>query len=271
MHRPQAHHQPTDLTAFNQQLLLSGPSKMNQPAGLSMLQQQLLSLTPEMQLALLTQVQARQSVPPFVPTSGPLAPAIQPNLEIAVSVDNLAWRMEGLKKELLTLKWPRNDSKDDSNDGDIEPDDKNQPCPHPTRQHATRKKQKKEPKYILNVPKGELLIASEIGEEQDQDIDEDNAAEPPKMAFNLQGNTSSEANSAVFMQAANIIWKEQQSKFRSYKRKYIEKTNEEKAEKCRQFNTTNKCLRRQEHLAEDQEKAVEEYKARNEKDPTDLL
>ncbi|KAG1764970.1 hypothetical protein EV702DRAFT_1051190 [Suillus placidus] len=242
-----------------QQLLSSGPSEMNQPAGLSMLQQQLLSLTPEMQLALLT----------------------QPNLEIAASVDNLARRMEGLEKELSTLKRPRNDGEDGNDDGDVEPDDENRPRPHPTCRRATRKKQKKEPKYILNIPKGELsakrlttrselqsclketiynltgLIASEIGEEQDQDVDEDDAAEPPKMAFNFQ--------------AANVVWKEQQSKFRSYKRKYIEKTNEEKAAKRRQFNTTNKRLRRQEHLAEDREKAVEEYKARNEKDPTDLL
>ncbi|KAG0694057.1 hypothetical protein DFH29DRAFT_880968 [Suillus ampliporus] len=295
MRRPQARHQTTDPTAFNQQLLSSGPSEMNQPAGLSMLQQQLLSLTPEMQLALLTQVQARQSVPPPVPTSGPLAPAIQPNLEIAAFVDNLAQRMEGLEKELSTLKRPRNDGEDDNDDGDVEPDDENRPHPHPTHRRANRKKQKKEPKYILNVPKGELsakqlttrselqsclketiynltgLIASEIGEEQDQDIDEDNAAEPPKMAFNFQGNASSEANSAVFTQAANVVWKEQQSKFRSYKRKYIEKTDEEKAAKRRQFNTANKHLCRQEHLAEDREKAVEEYKAWNEKDPTDLL
>ncbi|KAG1719018.1 uncharacterized protein EDB91DRAFT_1257981 [Suillus paluster] len=47
--------------------------------------------------------------------------------------------------------------------------------------------------------------------------------------------------------------------------------DEEKAANRRQFNTANKRLRRQEHLAEDREKAVEEYKARNEKDPTDLL
>ncbi|KAG1851632.1 hypothetical protein DFJ58DRAFT_842115 [Suillus subalutaceus] len=215
---PQARPHTTDPTAFNQQLLLSGPSEMNQPAGLSMLQQQLLSLTPDRQgnLSLL-----------LYQCPDPLPLLSSQTWKLQCLWTNLARRMEGLEKELSTLKRPRNDGEDDSDDG------------------------------VHHVSQ----FAFEIGKEQDQDIDEDDAAEPPKMAFNFQDVRYTHGNLVAFAK----------SKFRSYKRKYIEKIDEEKAAKCRQFNTANKHLRRQEHLAEDREKAVEEYKARNEKDPTDLL
>lgn len=49
------------------------------------------------------------------------------------------------------------------------------------------------------------LIASEIG----SDGSDDATSDPPKMMFDFQAGASHEANSAIFSQAADVVWKEQ--------------------------------------------------------------
>lgn len=150
--------------------------------------------------------------------------------------------MEGIEKDVSTIKH-RNVDEDLATDGDVDAEQENQPCP---RRKCANKKKSKEPAYILNVAKARLtaaqlttclelqvtlvvsalrsavtetyqdclhktiydltgLIASEIG----SDGSDDATSDPPKMMFNFQAGASHEANSAIFSQAADVVWKEQ--------------------------------------------------------------
>ncbi|KAG1843345.1 hypothetical protein DFJ58DRAFT_731635 [Suillus subalutaceus] len=324
---PIQHQAPPPAANFNQQMLSSGLSDMNQPVGLTMIQHHLSLLTPKARVALFSQMQG--ILPPPPPTlPALLVPVIQPNLELLLSMQDLAQRMEGIEKDVLTIKH-QNVDEDLATNVDVDAEEENQPCPQ--WKHTTKKKSK-ERAYILNVAKARLtaaqlttrlelqvrivasalqstvtktyqeclhktiydltrLIASEIG----SNGSDDTMSDPPKMMFDFQAGASHEANSAIFSQAVDIVWKEQsdketcslthqtvhythndlvafvKSKFQSYKRKYIEKTDEGRAVKRQKFNIVNKWLRRQEHLAEDRKKAVDDYITRHHIDPSELL
>ncbi|KAG1895252.1 uncharacterized protein F5891DRAFT_1194307 [Suillus fuscotomentosus] len=209
---------PPPAANFNQQMLSSGLSDMNQPAGLTMVQHHLSLLTPEAWVALFSQMQ-KILPPPPPPLLAPLVPVIQPNLELLSLMQDLARRMEGIEKDVSTIKH-QNVNEDLATDGDVDTEEENQPCPQ--QKHA-KKKKSKEQAYIPNVAKVRLtaaqlttcsvqivasalqsavtktyqeclhktiydltgLIASEIG----SDGSDDTMSNPPKMMFDFQAGT----------------------------------------------------------------------------------
>lgn len=84
-------------------------------------------LTPEARAAFFSQMQGIPPPPP-PPMTVPLVPVIQPNLELLSSMQDLARRMEGIEKDVSTIKH-RNVDEDLATDGDVDAEQENQPCP----------------------------------------------------------------------------------------------------------------------------------------------